>query len=405
MSPLPHGWKVDRLQDVAHITLGQSPPGSSYNTDGRGLPFFQGKTEFSSTYAVARQYSTAGLKFATKDDVLLSLRAPVGPTNLAPDDCVIGRGLAAIRAHQGLSQRYLLWALRAREDDLAKKGAGSTFAAITGAQLRAFRLPIAPLRDQARIVDILEDHLSRLDAAVRDLTIAAHRADAMATSSLNQLFMAIPSHLVTTLGELVAMGSGGTPRSRTAAYYEGGTIPWVNSGDLRDGALPPVPGHITEAGLAASSAKWVPTGAVLIAMYGATIGRLGVPVTPVTTNQAIAHLIPDGRLDRDYLFWYLRSQRSSLVRAGKGGAQPNISQTVLKAWPVPVPPRQQQAQVVGKATRSSQAVDRLKRDLSAQGHRVDGLRKALLSAAFSGRLTGRSTDAEVVEELVEVNAP
>jgi type I restriction enzyme S subunit len=164
MSELPPGWVIEPLANAARIVMGQSPPGASYNSEGTGVPFFQGKAEFTSLTAIVRKWTTAGTKFAEKGDILLSVRAPVGPTNIAPERSAIGRGLAAIRAKEGVDQRYLLWALRASAHDLAAQGTGSTFSAINAKQLREHPISVAPLEMQRRIVDILEDHISRLDA-------------------------------------------------------------------------------------------------------------------------------------------------------------------------------------------------------------------------------------------------
>ncbi|WP_225827278.1 restriction endonuclease subunit S [Streptomyces naphthomycinicus] len=149
-----------------------------------------------------------------------------------------------------------------------------------------------------------------------------------------------------TLKDVARWGSGGTPKAKEPSYY-GGPIPWAVIGDLTDSVLVRTAQTITEAGLASSSAKWVPENSVLVAMYGASIGKLALPLAPVTTNQAMAFAVPHPEImDRKYLFWYLRSQRAALVRAGKGGAQPNISQTVLKGWPIPVPPLSEQRRIV-----------------------------------------------------------
>ena len=91
---------------------GQSPPGSSYNTEGKGLPFFQGKAEFGELYPTAVKWCTEPSKIAQRDDILISVRAPVGPTNLCPEQACIGRGLAALRPRNGIPPRYILYALR-----------------------------------------------------------------------------------------------------------------------------------------------------------------------------------------------------------------------------------------------------------------------------------------------------
>ena len=101
MSDLPHGWIKAKLPQVADINMGQSPAGTSVNTDGRGVAFFQGKAEFGPLYPVVRKYCDEPKKMAEKNDILLSVRAPVGPTNLADRDTAIGRGLAAIRPLEG----------------------------------------------------------------------------------------------------------------------------------------------------------------------------------------------------------------------------------------------------------------------------------------------------------------
>ncbi len=149
-----------------------------------------------------------------------------------------------------------------------------------------------------------------------------------------------------TLADVAKWGSGGTPTAQRDDYY-GGNIPWALSGDLKD--VPSVEPSltITDAGLRNSSAKLVEPGTVLIAMYGATIGKLGIATHPLATNQAVAFARPlPGVIEPRFLFWYLRSQRQLLVAAGKGAAQKNISQTTLKGWPIPLPPLVQQRRIV-----------------------------------------------------------
>jgi len=266
---------------------------------------------------------------------------------------------------------------------------GTTRLKLTQASMRRIPVRLPGLAEQRRIVDTLEDHLSRLDAANDSLDQAASKVVTLASHSLHRLFNSteLPS---VQLGDVVSMGSGGTPAARVIEYYDRGEIPWVNSGELKDSILRSVRGRITPAGLSASSAKWVPEGAVLIAMYGATIGRLGITTFPVTTNQAIAYLIPSGSLNRDYLYWYLFSQRAHFVRAGKGGAQPNISQTILKAWPIQIPSQSEQARIALAAAEAFDLTLRLVQQQLLLKRRSSALHRALLAAAFRGQLTGRT---------------
>src|SRR5438552_796769 len=106
---LPKGWVRAELSAIAGIVMGQSPPSSTYNATGEGLPFFQGKAEFGNLYPEARVWCSAPGKLAEKNDILLSVRAPVGPTNLAPAKSCIGRGLSAVHPEPGVNLKYLFY--------------------------------------------------------------------------------------------------------------------------------------------------------------------------------------------------------------------------------------------------------------------------------------------------------
>lgn len=158
-------WTRVPLAEVAEVLMGQSPPGSTYNADGRGLPFYQGKADFGSLYPEPRKWCTAPTKVAEPGDILISVRAPVGPTNLCRERSAIGRGLAAVRPYVGISSKYLLYAFRGTAESLRSKATGTTFEAVSGSQVRAHPIPLAPADHRDRIVEAIELHLSRADAA------------------------------------------------------------------------------------------------------------------------------------------------------------------------------------------------------------------------------------------------
>ena len=166
---LPDGWCIASMNNVCSIILGQSPPSSTYNVNGRGLPFFQGKAEFSERYPTAIKYCSRPKKIAKRDDILISVRAPVGPTNIAPSECCIGRGLAAIRPLEGTDPLYILYFLRSVAHELSEMGTGTTFKAISGSDLRSIEIPLAPPDQQKLIVAEIEKQFSRLDEAVAAL--------------------------------------------------------------------------------------------------------------------------------------------------------------------------------------------------------------------------------------------
>ena len=169
------GWTKATLEEIGEIILGQSPPSSTYNTDGKGLPFYQGKLEFGKTYPTPQKWCTAPKKIATKGDIFISVRAPVGPTNICPEKSCVGRGLAAIRGLCGIQPFFILYLMRAFEYEIAGKGTGTTFNAITGNQLKTFEIPLPPLPEQHRIVAKIEELFIKLDAGKEELLQAKAR--------------------------------------------------------------------------------------------------------------------------------------------------------------------------------------------------------------------------------------
>jgi type I restriction enzyme, S subunit len=177
---VPKGWEWVPLGRYCHVEMGQSPPSADYNTTGDGLPFFQGKADFGLTYPTARYWCTRPTKLARPGDVLLSVRAPIGPTNIADVGCCIGRGLAALRPLASVPPRFLLWTVRAFAVDLEALGTGTTFAAISRGSIDPFLVPVPPLAEQHRILarlDELMGLLNQLEVArrSRDATRAAVR--------------------------------------------------------------------------------------------------------------------------------------------------------------------------------------------------------------------------------------
>lgn len=188
------------------------------------------------------------------------------------------------------------------------------------------------------------------------------------------------------LSELAKTSSGGTPKRSQKQYYKGGTIPWVKISDLADGPVTSTEECITEEGLADSSARLLPAGTLLLAMYG-SIGKLGVLEIEATTNQAICAIRPDDDLlSRDYLFWYLMSQRQILLASGYGGTQDNISQTFLKTLMIPVPPREEQASILDLVKGWLDTLGHADQVLSEAQERSRLLRLSVFHAAFTGQL-------------------
>lgn len=150
---------------------------------------------------------------------------------------------------------------------------------------------------------------------------------------------------ILSLEEFCETGSGGTPHRANDQYY-GGIIPWVKSGELREDIIVHTEEKITELGLKESSAKIVPAGSILLAMYGATVGRMAILGIDAATNQAVCNIRPDPkRADPRYVFHCLQSRINHFLGRAAGGAQPNISQGIIKETKIPLPSLDEQRRI------------------------------------------------------------
>lgn len=202
----------------------------------------------------------------------------------------------------------------------------------------------------------------------------------------------------TYMGNIAEWGSGGTPSRKHPEYY-GGDIPWVKTGELDDSYVYDTSEKITEEAISHSSAKIYPKDTVIIAMYGATIGKTGIMGVEAATNQACACAKVFSCVYFKYLFYYLISQKLCFIKSGKGGAQPNISQDFLKRFGIPLPPLPEQKRIVDKIqslfARLDEARDKLQQVLEG----TEARRAAILHEAFSGGWgTGDSEEGRVQSE-------
>ncbi|WP_342998579.1 restriction endonuclease subunit S [Bacteroides ovatus] len=203
----------------------------------------------------------------------------------------------------------------------------------------------------------------------------------------------------TTLGEVGTWQSGGTPSRSNKTYY-GGNIPWLKTGDLNDGLISDIPESITEEAVANSSAKINPTGSVLIAMYGATIGKLGILTFPATTNQACCACIEFNAITQLYLFYFLLSQRNEFIAKGGGGAQPNISKEIIVNTFIPLPPLSEQQRIVMEIEKWFALIDQVEQDKVDLQTTIKQTKSKILDLAIHGKLVPQDPNDEPAVELV-----
>jgi type I restriction enzyme S subunit len=188
------------------------------------------------------------------------------------------------------------------------------------------------------------------------------------------------------LGEVCVTTSGGTPSRGNKAYYNG-SIPWVKSGELNKGVIYDTEEKITEEAIKNSSAKIFPKGTLLIALYGATIGKLAFLGVDAATNQAVCGIYQNDSIDSKYIYNFLFHKKQDLVKQGIGGAQPNISQTILKKLEIPIPSLETQQAIVSKIEELFSALDKGIDDLKTAQQQLKTYRQSVLKWAFEGKLS------------------
>ena len=159
------------LKDVCKINMGQSPDSSSYNDNEDGIPFFQGNADFGERYPVTRVWCNAPTKIAQPEDILISVRAPIGALNFAKEECCIGRGLAALTPDRSkVSLEFIYWLLKGKNAELNSKGTGSTFKAISRKVLEEIMVPAIDFDKQHEYAEILEKIYSVIQKRKEELS-------------------------------------------------------------------------------------------------------------------------------------------------------------------------------------------------------------------------------------------
>jgi type I restriction enzyme S subunit len=376
-------WPVRELGEVATVQMGQSPPGKTYNTAGDGLPFFQGKAEFGEDSPVAIKWCSQPLRIAEAGDVLLSVRAPVGPTNFATERCCIGRGLAAIRGKPTqCNQSYIRYFLRRFEVDIAARGIGSTFAAINRTDIERLQIPVPPLAEQERMVALLDeaDELRKLRA----------QADRRTVDLIPALFHEMfgdPEHTdlpVKPLAELVLPDRPITYGIlKPGPDIEGG-IQYVRVLDIKQNRL-----HVhqlvrTSKAIAAQYKRsTLRSGDVLVSIRG-TVGRtciVPLELDGANITQDTARLAIISSVESRYVVEFINTPwaQNWMGRRILGQAVKGINLGDLRKLPVPVPPLSLQQEFAQRVT----GIRAMEAEQAGSRKRLDDLFQAMLHRAFA----------------------
>lgn len=240
------------------------------------------------------------------------------------------------------------------------------------------------------------DEQKRIVAKIERLMVGIEEATSLNAEALKDVERLLRNNLrkilldkefeTAVLGKVCKTTSGGTPSRNRPDYFEG-NIPWLKSGELNDRLITDSEEHITEEALQNSSAKIFPKGTLLIALYGATVGKTGILGIDSSTNQAIGALFPQHNiLERGYLHWFLKYKRSDFLKESFGGAQPNISQRLLIKTNIPLPPLPVQRRIVAYLDSLLGKVDELRKLQEKTDLQIEELIPSILDKAVRGEL-------------------
>ncbi|MCI6156514.1 MAG: restriction endonuclease subunit S, partial [Peptoniphilaceae bacterium] len=202
------------------------------------------------------------------------------------------------------------------------------------------------------------------------------------------------------LGNIGEWKAGATPNRKCLEYYNG-DIPWVKTGDLNDDYIKEIPETITKKALKETSVSIIPKDTVLIAMYGATIGKLGITTCDVTTNQACCACCNLKGVNKKFLFYFLMQHKSNFISMGFGGAQPNISKEKIVQVIIPVPPIEEQNKITAKLTELFTFVKKIESAKSTLQSTIQQTKSKILDLAIRGKLVPQDPNDESASVLLE----
>ena len=394
---LPKNWEIKKLGEATTIIMGQSPPSDTYNSEKIGLPFFQGKAEFTDISPIAVKWCSSPKKIAIPNDILLSVRAPVGATNVADVECSIGRGLAIVRFD---NWKYLFYFLRSIEKQLDNKGTGTTFKAISGEVLRETPFPIPPLSEQQSIVQKIEELFSELDKSIENLKTAQQQIKTYRQSVLKSAF----EGKLTSKKEDENLMMVAEPNLEYGKYKLPAGWKWNFIGDLTisfDGKRIPLSKEVR----AKRKGNFRYYGATTIVDYiddfifdgkyiligedGANLLSKSKPLSFIVEGKFWvnnhAHILQTKEiLNLEYFNYYFNSL--NLNEFITGTAQPKLTQNNLKKIKIPFPELFEQIEIVNELDSRFSVADKLEESINQSLLQAETLRQSILKRAFEGKL-------------------
>ncbi|MBB6573134.1 restriction endonuclease subunit S [Xanthomonas arboricola] len=374
------------LASIAKIVAGQSPESSTYNLNGEGLPFFQGKADFQDLHPAVRTWCTSDKrKEAELGDILISVRAPVGAVNMCNQKSIIGRGLAAIRPSSELDGKFLYYWLKTNERQIDALGTGSTFKAITQDTLKKIEVPLPSLDDQIRIAHLLgkveglivqrKQHLQQLDDLLKSVFLKM-----FGDPVRNEKGWDKPG-----LKAFGKISTGNTPPRNQPENYDGDFIEWIKTDNITGDAVfvTPAAEHLSEIGV--KKARMVTNGALLVACIAGSvesIGRASLTDRTVSFNQQINAIQPGKDVNAMYLYGLFKLSRAYIQSHATKGMKKILTKGDFEKITMIKPPVEIQNQFAVIVEQVEGVKSRYQQSLTD----LEALYGALSQQAFKGEL-------------------
>ena len=396
------GHEPQPLGSRAFVIAGQSPEGKYYNNSGQGLPFYQGKKDFGEReLQPPTVWTSQTTKEAQAGDILMSVRAPVGPINFAREAVCIGRGLAAIRCRDGLDPDFLFYQLLGMQADIAGRE-GAVFASINKAEIEALTIVVPPLPEQRGIVAILDEAFEGIATAKANAEKNLQNARELFAGHLQATFSQRDHRWVCkTVQEWVEDGILAKPQDGnhgeihpTKADYVDFGVPFIMAADMIDGGVDTEGCRfIAEAQASTLRIGFAKSGDVLLSHKG-TIGRVAILDTSndyviLTPQVTYYRSLDSNRLFNGFLYYCLLSPdfQATMNRiAGAGSTRAYIGITRQLELQIALPPIDLQRETAARLRHIDEASNRLAGVYEAKIAALGELKNALLHQAFTGAL-------------------
>ncbi|WP_341210267.1 restriction endonuclease subunit S [Alteromonas stellipolaris] len=390
------GWSNQTLGDYCEVIAGQSPEGKYYNTDGQGLPFYQGKKEFGDRFIGAPQkWTTKVTKEAIDGDILMSVRAPVGPINFSTQKICIGRGLASIRPSTKLNKDFLFYYLLSKQNEIVGNE-GAVFASINKAQIEALSFSYVDIPEQKRIVALLDTVFADLEQTRAKTEQNLKNARELFDSYLQQVFSQKGEGWVeTTLGAEINLLTGFAFKSKEYVTHKNST-PLIRGDNIVQGKLRWDGVKLWSNDNISDYQKYqLEADDIVIAMdrtwvkAGMKFSKITPEDLPALLVQRVARLRALESINPDYLYHLVGSKlfESYVLSIQTGLGVPHISGKQIQNFSFNKPDVEQQAILVSKMNNLKKEVSRLECIYQEKLNSIDELKKSILQKAFSGELT------------------